>query len=425
MRISLIAQKIFLYIYTFLFIFNPSIFSKINLVFLLSPLAIFFLLLAPLTYKKYLSNRRVFLFIVVNTLFFIFLFSYYLTGALDSLPRAYSFIFLILNSICAMTVYFLYQRIYDKKISSVMNFILRIAGIQIVFVILTLWLPGFREWVLLSAREESIYNIANDLGAGLRSYGLASGYTSSFPMFMGICSLISIYFFNISRSIISKIKYLILTMLLLLSVILNARIGLFPIVIWTVLSPLYYLYRRNIKLLFLILIFVLIIPYFLMKYNVLNSELFFRINQGIEEIVQLINGNITGTFETLYDMWFFPKNALDLLFGQGINIVGANTNSSDIGFIQDVYMYGLIPTFLLIIFLIYFFKPLSMLMRKRFGIIFNIVFFLSLIAYYMKGMTFYSNEVVNTLIFLAVFAIFTYKKTLTIISRSYSSSIGL
>lgn len=413
MRISLIAQKVFLYVYTFLFIFNPSIINKINFVYLLSPVAVVLLFLAPMSYKKYLSNGRVFLLIIVNMLYFIVLFLYYLNGSLDSLQRANSFIFLILNSICAITVYYLYQTIYKKEIYDIMNFILRIAAIQVIFVLLTLLLPEFREWILISARQESVYNIANDLGSGLRSYGLASGYTSTFPMFMGICSLISIYFFNISSSITSKIKYFILTIFLLLSVILNARIGLLPILIWIILSPFYYTYRRNIKLLFsLIIIFVLIIPYLTIKLNILKSDLFFRVYQGYEEILQLINGNVIGTFEVLYDMWFFPNNILDLFFGQGINVVSAYPKNSDIGLIQDIYMYGCIPTFFLIFFLIYFFKPLSTLTKKKFGTLFNFIVFLSLLAYYMKGMIFYSNEVVNTLIFLAIFATLNHKKSI-------------
>lgn len=174
-----------------MFIFNPSIIYQVNLVYVLSPLALILLIANPSNSLKYISNKRVFLFLIICLLYFLYLFLNYLLRSQDSLTRANSFLIVRLNIFCALLIFNLYNKVYFGNKDDVLSFILKISAVQVFFVMTSVLIPEFREWTLQSAREESTYIIANDLGSGLRSYGLASGYNSTFPMFMGICSLFS------------------------------------------------------------------------------------------------------------------------------------------------------------------------------------------------------------------------------------------
>lgn len=404
MKLTTIFWRPILYIYGFLFIFNPGSLLGINLVYLLSPISLIFLAPNFKSLYRYISNKRVFLFHIAMCMIILYLSIFYMYGSLDAYNRILSFILVILNTFCAFTLLMLYQKSFLKQYSiyNLINFIVSLGVLQVLFVLLALISPSFREWTLSNG---DLIELSNDLGSGLRSYGLASGYTSTFPMFMGICSLLSILLLNETSKLGIKIYYLIVTLFFILSVILNARIGLAPVVIWLLLSPLYFLYRKKLLMLTFFSIFILVVfPYVFTKYNLLNSPLFFRLSQGIEEFTQLLSGNLTGTFEALYEMWFFPSNILSLLFGEGKNIVGASPKSSDIGLVQDIFMFGVIPTLFITVILIYFSYPFFKKLTAKFGLLVSFTLITSLILYYFKGTIFYANAVSNTMIFLSIAA---------------------
>ncbi|MEN8282229.1 hypothetical protein [Acinetobacter gerneri] len=282
---------------------------------------------------------------------------------------------------------------------------MNIACIQIFFVILSVFLPSFRDWVLSTARQTDILMISNDAGSGLRSFGLSSGFTSTFPMLMGICSIFSLYLVITKKEIHEKIKYLIISALLIFSIILNARTGLIPVMLFFLILPIYFLLKKDFKnvIIFLSIIILLVI---LPNINLSDNDYFFRLMQGVDEFGSLSEGKKTGTFEALSNMWFFPDNTFNFLFGEGVKIVGAFPKGSDIGFIQDVFMFGLIPTIFLSICLGYVFFPLFRNIKSYFGILFLLIFIVSLLFFYMKGVTFYANEVSNLIILMLCFVVF-------------------
>ncbi|MGR2922582.1 hypothetical protein [Acinetobacter sp. CE-15] len=400
-------SKTFLYLYAFLYIFNPGNFFSFNLMYLLGVFAIGYFFINISQTLIYLSSKRVLIFISICLLFFMYLFVLYLFGADDALLRGYSFLLIILSLLCALTILSIYSKIYSCNFKDFCDFIIKVGAIQLFFVILALTVPAFRDWTLATARQNSIQDISNDFGSGLRSFGLATGYTSTFPMLMGLCSLLSIYYFIFSKKISEKITYLFLFLGMILSVILNARIGLVPIALWLIVSPLYLLYKRKVKL-FILLVLMFSLGFIFIGIDYLQTDYFFRLMQGVEELKKLSEGKSTGTFETLSYMWFFPEDIMHFLWGEGKIIVGAYPVGSDIGLIQDIFMFGLVPTVFLGFILLYFLNPLFKNISKTFGTFFFLIFICSLFLYYLKGMNFYSNEVSNTVLLLAVFSIFTY-----------------
>lgn len=399
-----LSWKPITYIYGFMFIFNPSIIPGLNMIYILFLMSIPIIAANFSKFNHLLLKKRIFLFITVNLLFILFLAIYYVAGFEDTLIRLSAFLLIIINTICALTLYLIYSKTYPpNSIYTIINFFISLGGIQLFFVIISIIFPQFRDWVL---SNQNLNELSNDLGSGLRSYGFASGFTSTFPMFMGLCSIFSLYLYNETKGIYKKLYYLTLTLLFIFSIVINARIGLVPIILWAILSPLYLIYRKKIgSLLLLLSISFILTPLIFVKYGLIESQLFFRLNQGITEIQQLISGNKTGTFETLSDMWFFPDKTFNLLFGEGIITIGNFSKSSDIGLIQDIYMYGLLPTILLTLFLVYFTYPMFKEFSDKFGAVFCLVIIISIISYYFKGMVFYSNAVTNCLLLMSIVAI--------------------
>lgn len=406
MLISNLPHKIFLYIFSFLYIFNPGNFAPFNLLYVLGLFSFFYLYLNKITLFKFLSNKRIFLLIFICLVYFLYLLVQYFFGGNDAILRAYSFIILIVSLLCSLTVIIVFEKTYSLNFYNLMKFIVVVALIQLFFVYLSVLVPSFREWTLSTARQSDILTISNDAGSGLRSFGLASGYTSTFPMVMGVCALFSFYLFVLNKNIKDKLFYFIIFLLIVFSVILNARVGLVPIGLMLIFSPIFLL--RNDKKNFLILSVILSVILFLPNINIGNSDYFFRFVQGLNEFDSLLDGKKTGTFETLSGMWFFPSSTLGLLFGDGYKILGASPRGSDIGIVQDIYMFGVIPSFILGCAITYIFYPLIGYLRNKCGLFFTSILVVSLVIYYLKGMGFYANDVINLLFIMLSFVVVTY-----------------
>ena len=409
------AYKPMLYIFSFFYIFNPSNFFRFNALYILFLFSFLIFIFNKNILISVISKKRIlffFLTIILLSVYLLFFTAYKSTGALE---RVYSFVILMVSIITSIGMFVLYCRVYSTNMYAAIKFIVNLGAIQIFFVILSLVYPEFRNWILLTSRSEELYVISNDLGSGLRSFGLSSGYTSTFPMFMGLCSLFSLYLLKYTDKYLIKVKYFILILLFLLSVVLNARIGLVPLIIWLLFSPLFFFNIKNIKAFLLIIIFIFFaFPIISINFDIFNSDLFFRVRQGYNEITYLLSGKKTGTFSALNDMWIFPEYIFDLLFGQGVNTVGNYFVRSDIGIVQDIYMYGLVPTLSMMFFLSYFYFPLISKLFKLFGFVFILTVLISLLLFYFKGMILYSNEVVNLFLFLGLISLCSNKKYIQI-----------
>ncbi|WP_155271302.1 hypothetical protein [Xenorhabdus bovienii] len=246
--------------------------------------------------------------------------------------------------------------------------------------------------------------ISNQFGV-LRSYGLATGYTSTLPMLMGICVLFCIGYtlkYPIKRGII----YLSIIPFFILSIILNARTGLIPILLFCFLYPIFYI--NKIKLFMKISFFLGFISFLGLVFITLflDGKYFTRIIWMYEEIYNLSSGNITGTFEYLFiKMHFLPKTMTLTLFGTGQNVFGLKSHGSDIGYIREIHLMGLLSTILLIVTFIFFIKPAVILIKKNFDSLTASIICISLFLFYFKGVCISSNEVTNTIFILTIASI--------------------
>lgn len=395
----------FLYFYTFLYLFNPGNFFSFNLLYILFGFSLIYFVLNKGFFIKIISYKRVLVLISTCLIFIFYMLISHLFGGSDALIRGYSFFVLLMNLCCAITILGIYFKIYSLNLDDFLSFLIKIIFIQLLFVLLAVCVPAFRDWVLMTARQDDIFRISNDAGSGLRSFGFSNGYTSTFPMLLGLFGLIVFKFFLIRPKVREKIYYFITFCFLIFSIVLNARSGLIPIFLLLFFLPLDLLKIKNIKS-SLILIFCFLILFFLaFPFIKINEDYLFRLMQGFDELNDLSQGSKTGTFATLSDMFFFPQSVSGVLFGEGHRIFGANNRGSDLGLIQDIFMFGLLPLTILLIMLIYIFFPVFRMFYYKYGFIFTLIFILSLILYYVKGVNFYANEVQSLMFILLIFSL--------------------
>ena len=398
---------IFLYFFSFIFIYNPSIFFNFNIAYILTVISFVVILITKNSIKYFLYNKRILAFTFFNIFYLIYAFAFDIS---EKPTRWFTFFIAYLGVVNAYAFVLIFIKVYGFDFDRFLDFLIKLGLIQVVFVILTILIPEFRDWVLSSGRTNSdidMVSISNDYG-GIRSFGLSSNFTSGLPMFMGILSLFSLYFLINKKQIKYKLYYGFSFLLFLFTVVLNARIGLTPLMFFLLLYPFIILSNlRNIVAFFIITCTGLIFSLFLWSY--LSSNKYFeRLKMGYEEIEQLFKGEKTGNLNTLSDMFFIPTNFHGFFWGEGVDVFGGYKLSSDIGFVRDIYMLGFLYFLLFFVVFYYLMKPFLFYARNKFGFIFIVILVFSLFVYYWKGMIYSSTEIYNLIFILSVFSCLKY-----------------
>lgn len=398
----LILRKSFLHIFIFIFIFNPTNFANFNLYFIIIAISFIYGVYHYIELKKLLLRKNFFIFIFFN----IYLIAYILFIASinnsNGANRAYATFLLILLIPCAFLIVREFSRLYTYSIDNFILFISFVVIIQLAFVILTLLIPEVRLAILISSRDQDLYHISNEYG--LRSFGLANGYTSTFPMFMGAFAIFCIFYFLNEKKIKLSLYFLLITILLVVSIILNARIGLFPVLFFISGVLLFVKVNKPItKFQVSLSLFILL---FMIVSSIEIENYIERLLWAINEVGDLIDGEATGTFYVLQNMIFFPESVAAFLFGSGSDVFGDNSPfvfSSDIGPIRDLFVFGFLNLALYVFVLFILFKKTLHNFNSKFGVWFTISLVISLTVFYIKGSGINGSEIINFLLLFPVF----------------------
>lgn len=184
-----------------------------------------------------------------------------------------------------------------------------------------------------------------------RDYGFASGFLYTYPIGQGFIGVLCLKMSSKSK------KYIVPFLLILISIVINARIGLIPIFIYFI----YVLLTFNLKsIIFLVLLTGVIVV-------VINSGLLSAHQELVDwnlsmfyDISNYFLGTDLGKYGGSYS-WFnfvidnflvFPTNTIDWIFGENREIFLAIRNHSDVGYINDLIYGGLILVFLITLFFI-------------------------------------------------------------------------
>ncbi len=400
-------KRLLLIVFVFLFIYMPLFDFPFNILHLLAIISYLYILnkyyyLARSTLKH--TGLKIFiLYHIISIFFVLFLFIFFSGDILYSYRH-----FLIVFEIIPISIFISFQLIklkFDKY--AFYNFILLIGVIQVGIVLITFLYPTVRYLIMekyMSTNIEERFSIVS----GFRAFGLSRNYMYAMPLFQGLCIIIAV----ILGMFKSKIYYFLIP-LYVFSIALNARIGLFSLVVVSIV--LFLSSRRGAfyTKIFSVLI-ILISIYFFAEYVKTRavSEREFTtwvwLDRGFQELPFLGDGRKEGVISTLSTMWFLPDIEY-FIFGTGhIPFHQKVTQNSDIGYVQIFFYGGIIYS--LLVYMAYITITIDLVKKSPAE---EKVLFMSILLYLLlvniKGFAFNSGEHINGIILIYVFTIISSK----------------
>lgn len=234
------------------------------------------------------------------------------------------------------------------RFNKILDVYIIVGVLQAVLSILCFVFPTIKEvlndLVVNNSGSEALL-ISFSVNSFRRNYGFASTMYDIFGCAMSLIAIVALL-----KAIHNNIKYIIPFLLIAFSAIINARTSIVLIAIGAV-SVLLQMGRnknRMIKsagLLIIGIVLVFILLDVVSNKSTSNSE---WLMSGINEIIDLLHGKKSGTFDALFNtMLCFPQSIFGIIFGTGIyseqSVLGIN---SDIGYVRNIWQFGLIGSFL-------------------------------------------------------------------------------
>jgi hypothetical protein len=327
---------------------------------------------------------------------------------------------LVLIEVLPITLFLnFYSRKYLKfSLNDLLYSLIVIGIIQSLFCSIMFLIPGIKVFIfnsILSQQVQTEELLEAGYYGNFRGFGISIGYLFSLPIFQGL--LIGFIFF---LCLINFKKYyytLIGIPLLFLSIILNARIGLIPIIIF--LGVAFIVYFKNLQISaisqFVLISGVLIISvyvFFNMTYQ--STELANNVDWIIKSYTQnrdfLEGTGDEGTLAILLDRHIhFPKNFNGNLFGEGIYLFRGNQNGSslrsDIGYIRNLYFGGYIYSLLIYGSFIMFFWGALRLQKTILARILMYFLLAVMLVVHIKGNVFWSNPAYRAACLVTIFPV--------------------
>lgn len=180
-----------------------------------------------------------------------------------------------------------------------------------------------------------------------RNYGFASTLYDIFGFTMAVFGIIAI-----KLGLNGRRLYFIIGFLFAMVSGINARSGFMIFMIGFVAMMLGKKSKRGYgkRLLFLTLIIIFVMLLFFWIMNNTYSEQALWLSEGLREIQSMSNGKSEGYFDILWNEFVFFPEGFSLLFGTGTIPDLLVKKHSDVGYIQNIWQFGIIGSILLYIF---------------------------------------------------------------------------
>lgn len=338
--------KFFIYLYTFIVFYMPRIsdlFIGVNIE-VFSVLLLMIMIFPWVTICKKRSNlfsinKNVFYLmagITVSALYFV---ARALIASTDI--RILQNLF-ILVQIFHILIIFDFMKYIGLNKDDIIKVLFNLAFIQGIITILMLIFPTTKNIALslyYLGREENIFI------SRMRIYGISGDYTFFTPIYHSI--LASLVFFY---SIFKDRKYMLYLPLILLVILLNGRFGLLIFMISPILTILYFLSKAKLsfKMVKITIIAMAIFVVGILLLSIISPYTYTWIVGGFRDTIKLIvHKEKTGNYVALAGSHLSLPQGKGLLIGEGYRLFGGQGskmgyNSSDIGYVNDIFMGGII-----------------------------------------------------------------------------------
>lgn len=407
MNIKINISYIWLLIVLFIFLYDPPILKYSLLLHCLCAISLLFILKSKTNQLKFINILRgTKIWIFSSVLFFIslYLLVYDCISSTANVAYGRIYIYIILAVELVVISYYISLKYWKKndKIYLFLRDILLVGNIQGGIALLSFISPEIKSFLVNVMYSNGVDQISDYL-LSVRFYGFSNYLTSTTPIIQSVLACIAFWL-----ALEKSYKYMICIPLLLFSAIINARSSL---VIVGIGFAFVILAKANLKrkktwkqILFLIVLIAFFIQFILPRLYSLESWEW--IQSGIDEITAFFRGDEIGYFEYLSNSMFFPEKTYQVLLGTGHAIFRGNI-SSDVGYINDIWMIGIVLT------LVLYFSFIFILLRNFFNNI-KIVRFLQIylvvtfIIYNIKGIVIGNNEIIRFSILFIVIQYLTY-----------------
>lgn len=390
-------KKIKIYILTFLLIYNPPIYaiSTIHYLALYS--------WTRILYNKETSNSLLndykYKSDIMFLLFYIFYFLFVgLINSIYSLSLIYNFFVIIMEVI--PTCFIIVKEINNNKKVIFNDLIIKVGLIQALIAFITLFFPNIHNAIiniyLKYGYKDTIIYLSQ-----FRMYG----YSYILPFTMPITqSMIAIISFD--KGINKKYIYILYSLIIFLSAIINARIS---IIIYLIGLMFIIFNVRHINIINIFKIIPIIISIIIIINKIIlfiPSKTIIWIEQAWNDILYLINNRNLDSESFKYfssnNAYRIPQNILNLFFGTATLSIRNNISvQSDVGFINDIWIGGIFYIFITYIYIMNKIKfTIEVFSKKNMQIYLIIIIFL--IAN-LKGQVISYNEFINLMILISVY----------------------
>ncbi|MCI8888280.1 MAG: hypothetical protein HFG70_09380 [Hungatella sp.] len=378
-----IASKAAIIVYLFLLIYNPPIIGM-NFIYILVMVSALYIIVSMILGRKfvyeYYSVKAVLIlsFLILWQVITAWFSGY---GTLDAIS---DYIIILAGYIvCSIVLhnYLLSRHISNKEF---FDLLLMASLVQVFFTVLAYLCPDFQKWFIIKMGEYG-YEISRFSALSqFRWYGMAAQLGFATPVVQTILSLITLYF-GFTRSC----KYYIASFFLLLSAIVNARTSVILFFIGFIICVFSILRKRKAKYLltslaayiWIAILLLMVFLFFMKKYSYAN---FVWLINGLLDFLGF-NVDTNGAYEVgnyflNLENYRLPSD-YKLLIGSGVYLYKMENHfRTDIGYIIDIWKYG-IP----LIFLIYYMiirslnriKKINIFNETYFGLMLLVVFMVS------------------------------------------------
>lgn len=341
-------------IFLFFYIYNPMIkflpFDS-GVVVSIIVLVFYFFSGAP-NLKRILLNKYVFIFYTIGLIVFFYTLVLTFFSGFDHLSFRYPimyFRFFFELPLVTIALISLVAQFGCNTFEELIKILINIAIFQSIIVAIMLLSPTIRDFVFFNVLEfrEGHDKIISIGDFSLRGFGLANGYLFGFPLFQGFAAVMILLY---QKS--DWFKYLFAFPLVLISALVNARVGVTPVLIYVLLISFFYitsLKKSKVKIILKSFSFMLVSALLIVQIGnqiVFNNTFSWIING----FINVFGGDNVGDSSSyniidklLGEHLFFPNKLQEIFFGSGL-IVFSNPFSfikSDIGYVQYLFYGGI------------------------------------------------------------------------------------
>ncbi len=349
----------------FLLVFNPPIIGGFSFTVLLVILSAYYCIINRKKAYEVYKCKKVKKIIVAFVLFagynlFFSIANFFRIGNDDILNNIVSFFVDYISLIVVSTAIVVYMINGSRNLYFLIYSYVCAGFYQTILAIMCLILPPvkniFNSLTISNSGSEKISRIVEN-SSEFRNYGFASTLYDIFGMAMSVLAILTI-----TLGFKGDKKCFVLAVLITVAAVINARSSFilialgFLIIFFSVKDKMNTRWIMTRILLVLVMICSIVLVFTWILDNQTSAQLVW-LASAITETIETNDGEAVGYYDTLFNEFiFFPQEMFSFLFGTSMSSLQAIDEGTDVGYVQNVWNYGIFGSFLLYSFYFKLFK---------------------------------------------------------------------